>query len=122
MTADVLVKALETILAEMSPRSTSLPVILLAKKLFLPQPRVQVQPVVLEKLPRLHDLVFLAAKVPRLIPVIQVRTKERYRYFVLLHLSEERHRRQLLLNGDCRLQSQLVAAHHLFRKKPSPVA
>ncbi|KAG3057853.1 hypothetical protein PI124_g22290 [Phytophthora idaei] len=45
----------------------------------------------------------------------------RHRYLVLLHLSEEHHRRQLLLNVDCRLQGQLVAAHHLFRKKPGPV-
>ncbi|KAG6942767.1 hypothetical protein JG687_00018874 [Phytophthora cactorum] len=94
--------------SQMSPRSTSLLVILLAKKLFLPQPRVQVQLVVLETLPRLHDLMFLV-------------TKGRHRYLVLLHLSEEQHRRQLLLNVDCRLQGQFVAAHHLFHKKPGPV-
>ncbi|KAG6953939.1 hypothetical protein JG688_00012575 [Phytophthora aleatoria] len=62
---------------DMSPRSTSLPVILLAKKLFLPQPRVKVQLVVLETLPRLHDLVFLVAKVLQLIPAVQVQMKER---------------------------------------------
>ncbi|KAG3069359.1 hypothetical protein PI125_g23231 [Phytophthora idaei] len=105
----------------MSPHLTSLLVILLAKKLFLPQPRVQVQLVVLETLPRLHDLMFLVAKVPRLILAVQVQTKGRNRYLVLLHLCEEHHRRQLLLNVDCRLQGQLVAAHHLFRKKPGPV-
>ncbi|KAG2800787.1 hypothetical protein PC111_g19825 [Phytophthora cactorum] len=105
----------------MSPRSTSLLVILLAKKLFLPEPRVQVQLVVLETLPRLHDLMFLVAKVPRLILAAQVQTKGRHRYLVLLHLSEELYRRQLLLNVDCRLQGQFVAAHHLFHKKPGPV-
>ncbi|KAG3058885.1 hypothetical protein PI125_g25155 [Phytophthora idaei] len=62
---------------ERSPRSASLPVILLAKKLFLPQPRVQVQLVVLETLPRLHDLMSLMAKVLRLIQAIQVQMKER---------------------------------------------
>ncbi|KAG2785547.1 hypothetical protein JG687_00014576 [Phytophthora cactorum] len=72
MTADVLEKTLEVIFL----RSTSLPVILLAKKLFLPQPRVQVQLVVLEPLPRLHDLVFLVAKVLQLIPAVQVQMKE----------------------------------------------
>ncbi|KAG4058078.1 hypothetical protein PC123_g6915 [Phytophthora cactorum] len=120
MTAGVLERTLEVILAEMSPRLTSLLVILLAKKLFLPQPRVQVQLVVLETLPRLHDLMFLVAKVPRLILSVQGQTKGRHRYLVLLHLSEEHHRRQLLLNVDCRLQGHLVAAHHLFRKKPGP--
>ncbi|KAG2769237.1 hypothetical protein PC129_g23229 [Phytophthora cactorum] len=104
----------------MSPRSTSLLVILLAKKLFLPQTRVQVR-LVLETLPRLYDRMFLVAKVPRLILAVQVQTKGRHRYLVLLNLSEEHHRRQLLLNVDCRLQGQLVAAHHLFRKKPGPV-
>ncbi|KAF1784178.1 hypothetical protein GQ600_1956 [Phytophthora cactorum] len=53
------------------------------------QPRVQVQLVVLETLPRLHDLMFLVAKVPRLILAVQVQTKGRHRYLVLLHLSEE---------------------------------
>ncbi|KAG3072379.1 hypothetical protein PI124_g22335 [Phytophthora idaei] len=122
MTADVLEKTLEVILADMNPRSTSLLVILLAKKLFLPQPRVQVQLVVLETLPRLHDLMFLVAKVPRLILAVQVQMKERYWYLILLHLSEELYRRQLLLTAGCRLQGQLVAARHLFRKKPGPVA
>ncbi|KAG4040413.1 hypothetical protein PC123_g24044 [Phytophthora cactorum] len=77
MTADVLVKTLEVILAEMSPRSTSIPVILLAKKLFLHQPRVQVQLVVLETFPRLHDLISPVTKALQLIPAIQVQTKER---------------------------------------------
>ncbi|KAG2795337.1 hypothetical protein PC129_g22077 [Phytophthora cactorum] len=122
MTADVLERTLEVILAKMSPRSTSLVVILLAKKLFLPQPRVQVQLVVLETLPLLHDLIFLVAKVPRLIPAVQVQMKERYQYLILLHLSEELYRRQIFLNVGCRLQGQPVAAHHLFRRKPGSVA
>ncbi|KAG2760296.1 hypothetical protein PC116_g26713 [Phytophthora cactorum] len=103
MTADVLERALEVILAEKSPRSTSLLVILLAKKLFLPQPRVQVLLVVLETLPRLHDLIFLVAKVSRFLQAVQVDIKERYWYLFLVHLSEERYRRQLLLDVGCRL-------------------
>ncbi|KAG3184937.1 hypothetical protein PC128_g13547 [Phytophthora cactorum] len=77
ITAGVLERTLEVILAEMSPRSTSLLVILLSKKLFLPQPRVQVQLVVMETLPRLHDVVALVAKVLRLIPAVQMQMKER---------------------------------------------
>ncbi|KAG3061384.1 hypothetical protein PI124_g22805 [Phytophthora idaei] len=76
MTADILEKTLEVILAETNPSSTSLPVILLAKKLSLPQLRLQVQLVVLETVQRLHDLVFLVVKVYRLMPTVQVHTKE----------------------------------------------
>ncbi|KAG6945537.1 hypothetical protein JG687_00017233 [Phytophthora cactorum] len=47
---------------EMIPRSTPLPVILLTRKPFVPQPMVQAQLVVLETFPRLHDLVFLVTK------------------------------------------------------------
>ncbi|KAG2764233.1 hypothetical protein PC129_g5930 [Phytophthora cactorum] len=77
MTADVLEMTLEVTLAEMIPRSTPLPVILLTRKPFVPQPMVQAQLVVLETFPRLHDLVFLVAKVHRLIPAVQAQTKER---------------------------------------------
>ncbi|KAF1777290.1 hypothetical protein GQ600_18052 [Phytophthora cactorum] len=41
-----------------------------------PQPRVQVQLVVLETLSRLHDLMFLVAKVPRLILAVQGRRRD----------------------------------------------
>ncbi|KAG2767620.1 hypothetical protein PC129_g22018 [Phytophthora cactorum] len=76
-TVDVLVMTLEVILTEMSPRSTFLPVIPLVKKLFLSQSRIQVQLVVLETLPRLHDLMSSVAKVLQLIPAVQAQMKER---------------------------------------------
>ncbi|KAG3104157.1 hypothetical protein PI124_g2862 [Phytophthora idaei] len=46
-------------------------------KMFLTQPRVQAEQVVLETHPHLHDPVFPVVKALQLVPIIHVRKKER---------------------------------------------